>query len=366
MDIAIKGEIDGIETAHKIKEQADIPVIFLTAYANDETLDRAAHTGSYGYIIKPFREQELHATIKMTLSKHQESSSIQKALQATVNEYSTQYDDIYKDNLTNLPNKLFLRDLFDYFSSLLDTSASIAIEDKNSVDLEHQGDHKQGKLELVAVLHISIERFEKISNSLTKEQQDFLVQEIARRLTKCVDDFDFQGGTVYLEKSKFVVIVTLDKRQTATNYAQNILNQLRQAFLIDEQEIFLSASIGLSFYPFDSVDIEELLQQAKKATEYAASQGGNRCQLFTFALNIKTSKASEGWAMEAELHYALERNELELYYQPKVDLRTNAIVGAEALVRWNHPKMGMILADKFIPLAEETGLIRTIGTRSCL
>jgi diguanylate cyclase len=361
MDISIKGDMDGIETADKIKETADIPVVFLTAYANDETLDRAAKTGSYGYIIKPFREQELHATIKITLSKHQEQSSIQKALQSTVNEYSSQYNDIYKDNLTNLPNKLFLRDLFDYFLSLLNTSLPINIENKSSVDLNHQVEHKQTNLEIVAVLHISLERFEKISNSLTKEQQDFFVQEIARRLTRCVDDFDFQGATVYLEKSKFVVIVALDKRQTATNYAQDILNQLRQVFLIDNREIFLSASIGISFYPFDSVDIEELLQQGKQATEYATSQGGNRCQLFTFALNIKTSRASEGLAMEAGLHYALERNELELYYQPKVDLRTNLIVGAEALVRWNHPKMGMILADRFIPLAEESGLIRPIG-----
>ena len=113
--------------------------------------------------------------------------------------------------------------------------------------------------------------------------------------------------------------------------------------------------------PFDSTDIEELLQQSEKAIEYAKAQGGNRCQTFTFAFNVRSHKVSDDLRLESELHHALERNELEIHYQPKVELITNSIVGAEALIRWNHPKRGRIAPDKFIPLAEESGLIRSIG-----
>ncbi|WP_019506960.1 EAL domain-containing protein [Pleurocapsa sp. PCC 7319] len=350
MDIAIKGNIDGIETASRIKSIADIPVIFLTAYANEQTLERASQVGCYGYLIKPFRDQELHANIKMILSKHQEQSSIQQSLQDTVNEYSSQFDDIYKNNLTNLPNKLFLRDLFDYLVSSINSKNS-SVEDNS----------EKPELKLIAVLNISLDRFQKVSAFLTKEQQDSLVKEIAKRITDYVNDLEFQGITVYLKEDHFVVMIPLDKQLTASNYGQEILNRLREPFLINNREIFLSTNIGISFYPSDGKDIEELLQQGEKAIEYARSQGGNRSQLFTYAFNIKPSRAAESLTMEAELHHALEREEFELYYQPKVNLKTNKIVGAEALIRWNHPVMGRIGAGKFIPLAEESGLIRPIG-----
>ena len=119
----------------------------------------------------------------------------------------------------------------------------------------------------------------------------------------------------------------------------------------------ISASIGITFYPTDGSNIEELLDRSQKASEYAQQQGGNRCQIFTFAFNIPKNCAAENSTMEGELHHALDNNELELYYQPKVNLTTNLVVGAEALLRWNHPTMGIVSAGKFINLAEETGLI---------
>jgi diguanylate cyclase len=363
MDIAIKGDFDGIETATRIKSIEDIPIIFLTAYANENTLDRAAQTGCYGYLIKPYRDKELEATVKMTLSKHQEQSAIQQALQHTVNEYSAQYDDIYKNSLTNLPNKLFLRDVFNYFSSLLDSKATATTLNNQCdfINIKQHNSLEQTQLELVAVFNISLDRLKKISSLLSKEQQDTLVVQIAQRLNECINSFDFQGAIVYLDSDNYVLLVALDKRQTAADYGQIILNQLRQVFSIDNQEIFLSVSIGVAFYPSDHIDIEELLKQGEKAIEYARQQGGNRCQLFTFAFNISNSRASDSITMEAELHHALEREEFELYYQPKVNLNTNLIVGVEALLRWNHPVMGRILPEQFIPLAEESGLIKPIG-----
>lgn len=352
MDIAIKGEIDGIETAAQIKSIADVPIIFLTAYANEQTLDRASQTGCYGYLIKPFREKELQAAIKMSLSKHQEQSAIQKSLQDTINEYSAHFNDVYLNNLTNLPNQLFLRDSFDYLTSLINDNHQITTENK---------DISESNLQLIAIFNIAIDRFAKICSCLTKEQQQTLIQSIAQRLTNYVSESDFQGITIYLKEDNFLVMIPLDKQITASKYGQEILNLLRQTFYLDHHQIFLSISIGISFYPSDSQDIEELLERSKQATEYAKSQGGNRCQLFTYAFNVKNAQKTEGLAMEAELHHALEKGELELYYQPTVNLKTNSIVGAEALLRWNHPSMGRIPAEKFINVAEDSGLIKPIG-----
>ncbi|MDJ0650735.1 MAG: EAL domain-containing protein [Xenococcaceae cyanobacterium MO_188.B19] len=337
MDIAIRGEMDGIETASKIKDIADIPVIFLTAYATPEVVERASETSCYGYIVKPFKDEELYATLKIALKKHQENSIVKKSLQDTIKEYSSQIENLYINNQTNLPNRLFLRDSFDYLV------ASINGE------------------QLVAVLNISIDRFKKISDFLSKEQQDSLITEVAKRLQNYVENCGSQGITIYMKEDHFIIMIALDRKIQADNYAKEISNLLGQAIYLENQEIFLSTSIGIAFYPSDSFNIEELLQQSEKARDYARSQGANRHQSFSFAFNVKISRSSEGLHLEAELHHALEREQLELYYQPKIDLKTNSIVGAEALVRWNHPTMGRFEPYKFIPLAEESGLIRPIG-----
>ena len=352
MDIAIKGDMDGIDTASVIKAQKDIPLIFLTAYASDQTLERAAQAGCYGYLIKPFRDKELQATLKMALSKHQEQLLIQKSLQDTLNQYSSQLDDIYVNNTTNLPNKLFLRDSFEYLVSSLS-------KDQDEIDPKTNLDN--ANLNFVAIFNISFERFNKVTSVLDKNQQNILVKEIAERLTGYLSNLKFQGIAVYIKEDNFIIMIPLDKQITARNYGQEILKLCKQPFTIEQREIFLSANIGIAFYPSDNDDIEDLVNQSEKAVEYARSQGGNRCQSFTFALNIKNAHDSGTLDMEAELHRALERKEFELYYQPIVDLETNLIVGAEALVRWNHPAKGRIGPKKFIPLAEETGLIKPIG-----
>lgn len=366
MDITIKGEIDGIEAASQIKAISDVPIIFLTAYANDETLDRAAETGCYGYLIKPYKEQELHASVKMTLSKHLEQSTIQQALQSSISEYSSEYDDIYQDRVTGLPNKLFIRDLFNYLLSLINDRDP----EKTSNFLEsHQQDIAQeSELKIIGVFNISLDRFDKLRGFLNQQDQDALLKEIARRLIDCVGDFTAaHGEVVYLAPDNFVVLLAMDSRVTGSKYGQSLLNVLQQNYSIGEnpsgtpREIYLAPTIGIAFCPSDSSDITELLEQGYKTIKYGKSQGGNRCQAYTVAFNIKSSKANEELKLESELHHAFERQEFELYYQPKLDLKTNLIIGSEALLRWNHPTMGRIDANKFIPLAEDIGLIKPLG-----
>ena len=351
MDIAIKGAIDGIETAMRIrKEVADIPIIFLTAYANEQTVDRASKTGCYGYLIKPFKEAELQAIIKISLSKHQEQLTISNSLQNVISERSSNFDDVYLNQLTELPNKLFLRDSFDYLKSLLSGKQN-SLVDNNSLE---------AKINLIAIFRIDLDRFAKINNCLKQHQKNIFVREIAERLNQFVSNASFPGITIHFQEDSFLSMIPLDNRNRASQYGRDILNVIRQIICIDEREIFPSASIGISLYQ-NELELEELLAQAEKASQYAKEQGGNRCQLFTFAFNVKKSQAIEDLTMEAELHHALEREELELYYQPKIDLRTNLITGAEALLRWNHPTLGKIAAERFISLAEESGSIESIG-----
>lgn len=353
MDIAIKGAMDGIETAVRIKEEiADIPVVFLTAYASDKTVGRASKSGCYGYLIKPFREAELQATIKISLNKHQEQSIIRKSLQDTINEYSSHFDKIYLNELTDLPNKLFLRDSFDYLKSLLSKPQNHSIDNNNLSEIA---------INLIAIFRIDLDRFAKLNSCLNQQQKNVLVREIAKRLNQFVSNCNFPGITIYLQEDCFLTMIPIDKEARASQYGRDILAVIKQTIDIETQEIFPSASIGISIYPKDGQKLEELLEQAKKASKYAQRQGGDRYQFFTFAFNIKNSQAREDLALETELHYALEREELELYYQPKIDISSNLITGAEALLRWNHPTLGKITADRFINLAEESGLIKPIG-----
>ena len=346
MDIAIKGSIDGIDTAAEIKTKHNIPIIFLTAYASEKTLDRAAEIGCYGYLIKPFREKELQATIRMAFAKHKENVVIEQSLRDTVNQYSCQLDSVSINRLTQLPNRLFLRDSFKYLVSTL----------------QHQNASESAESpQIIALYNLSIYRWSKLTSLLESQQQEDLVKQVALRISKYVDSLNPKGVTVHLADDNYVVMLPLAKQIDARSHGQKILELCTDVCHVDSQEIFLNASVGMAFYPNDSKEIEELLLQSQKAVAYIESQGGNRCQAFSFAFDIKNSDRSRKLTIEADLHYALERQELEIYYQPIVNLKDSTVVGAEALLRWNHSTMGRIEPNVFIPIAEESGLIRPIG-----
>ena len=350
MDIAIKGKIDGIETASTIRKNHDIPIIYLTAYADDNTLERASKTGSYGYIMKPFKERELHATIKMALNKHQEQSILKESLSY----YCSERQAIYYDSLTNLPNQLLLRNLFE----------SLLSEENNWLfsESEEPTEPLQANQKTLGVFYLDLDRFLRVRECLDNKQENYLIQSVAKRLTECTQAFCSEGTLVRLEQSQFAVLLpNIKERQAAVNFAQRLLQQINQPFLLQEKELFLTASIGISFYPLDNVEVEELLKQAKQAMIYAQQQGGNQYNFYTIAFKLMSSTLVNDLSLETDLHYALKRQELELFYQPQINLRTGQIVSVEALIRWNHPALGLMTPDKFIPLAEQNGLIEPIG-----
>ena len=354
MDIAIKGKIDGIEAAKIIQQTANVPIIFLTAYANDETIERASKTGCYGYLIKPFRDRELQAMIQVTLSRFQQSIP-QEELRIKKSKYVVQDNSIYHDKITTLPNKLFLQDLFNYLSSF---TKKTDIKYNKAFQFKPQTLNNSSKS--IAVFNIQLERLKRTPVGMNIQSFNSLLKEIARRLSNFVNSLPEHGATVYIQQDNFVVLLALDTRLRATQYAQYMLDKLSESFVIDERKIYLMPQIGIAFCPSDSTNIEKLLQQSKKAIEHG-KQAKKDTKIYTYASKDEPSLSPDKLRLKSELELALREEELELYYLPEVDLKTSLIVSLEALVQWNHSQIGTIKGDQFAALVEETSLIKPIG-----
>ncbi|OGU09213.1 MAG: hypothetical protein A2075_00060 [Geobacteraceae bacterium GWC2_58_44] len=207
-----------------------------------------------------------------------------------------------------------------------------------------------------AVFFIDLDHFKFINDSLGHNTGDRLLKIAAERISRSVRSVDTvarQGG------DEFVVVITdLEQSENAALLAQKIREAVSQPFSIDEHELEITCSIGISIYPKDGADGPTLLRNADAAMYRAKEQGRNNFQFYTKELN---DKAVERMTMEKHLRRALEREEFLLHYQPQVDLKSGRIVGMESLIRWQSPELGFIPPDRFISLAEETGLIVPIG-----
>ena len=210
--------------------------------------------------------------------------------------------------------------------------------------------------EHIALLFLDLDRFKTINDSLGHHIGDRLLKTVAKRLTETVRDADVVSR---LGGDEFVVLLTqVSDVRSLGAVAQKILNALAAPIAVDNQELNISVSIGISVYPEDSRDVEGLLRCADLAM-YSAKDGGRNTYRF-FEKDLDAA-ALERMSIENHLRVALEQQQLELYYQPKVGTASGEVVGFEALLRWNHPEKGKISPDRFIPVAEETALILPIG-----
>jgi diguanylate cyclase (GGDEF)-like protein/PAS domain S-box-containing protein len=209
---------------------------------------------------------------------------------------------------------------------------------------------------LVAVLFLDLDNFKQINDTLGHHMGDLLLKAVGKRLSAFVRT----GDTVArLGGDEFVlVLVDIAKAEDVPQIAHKILDGLSKAFDLEGVEIFITVSIGITLNPNDGEDPETLLKNADAAMYRAKEHGRNNYQFYSSSMNIKVL---ERLSLETDLHHAMERSEFLLYYQPQVDLRSGQIVGMEALIRWNKSGSGMISPAKFIPVAEETGLILPIG-----
>jgi diguanylate cyclase (GGDEF)-like protein len=208
----------------------------------------------------------------------------------------------------------------------------------------------------VAVLFLDLDGFKHINDSLGHPIGDKLLQSVAKRLVECVrssDTVSRQGG------DEFVVLLSeVELSEDAAITARRMLQAVAQAHPIDQHNLHVTTSIGVSVYPDDGPNAETLIKNADIAM-YQAKEGGR--QSFQFFKPAMNARAVERQAIEEGLRRAIERREFALHYQPKVDLMTGAITGAEALLRWTHPTRGLISPTHFIPVAEDCGLILPIG-----
>ncbi len=208
----------------------------------------------------------------------------------------------------------------------------------------------------VGLLLLDLDRFKAVNESLGHNAGDQLLRTVADRLRVCVRESDTLsrvGG------DEFVVLLSVVSDEDGiSSAASKILAIISEPFLIDNQEIYLTASIGVAVYPTDGIDAQTLLKHADLAMYQAKDMDRNNFQFFSSELNVRLM---ERIMLENSLRRALDREEFQLLYQPQIDVNTTRIVGFEALLRWHHPDLGMISPDRFIPLAEETGLILSIG-----
>jgi diguanylate cyclase (GGDEF)-like protein/PAS domain S-box-containing protein len=208
----------------------------------------------------------------------------------------------------------------------------------------------------VGVLFLDLDRFKGVNDSLGHKAGDQLLRTVADRLRICVRESDTLAR---IGGDEFVVILNMVADEDGISAAAaKILAIVSEPFIIDGQELYLTTSIGVAVYPTDGDDVQSLLKHADLAMYQAKDLDRNNFQFFSNDLNVKVM---ERMVLESSLRRALDRNEFQLFYQPQIDVNSQSLVGFEALLRWKHADLGMIAPDRFIPLAEETGLILSIG-----
>ncbi|MBZ2207986.1 EAL domain-containing protein [Massilia sp. R798] len=239
----------------------------------------------------------------------------------------------YHDILTDLPNRMLFKDRL----------GLAVIQAKR-------------KLTELAVMFIDLDRFKLVNDTLGHVKGDELLQQVALRLKECLrrgDTLARQGGDEFT-----IVLPELRDREDAKLIADKFLECLQMPFNLDGHEVHISASIGIAIYPGDGESIDELLRHADIAMYQVKALGKNG---HSFYHNSMLDVSHQKIALEQSLRKALEQNELEMYYQPQMDVITGRIVGAEGLMRWNHPQRGLLTAGEFLPFAEENGLMLPIS-----
>ena len=332
------GGISGLDLVPRVLEQTpDTVVVMISGQQTIDFAIEAMRAGAFDYITKPLDLRLVQTAVARALAHHDlltQKRRYENHLEDLVKERTAEVEHLaYHDGLTDLPNRVL-------FADRCTQALAIAQRSQN----------------LVAVMLVSIDRFKKVTESLGHAAGDAVLTEAAARLQRCVTN----GDTVArFEGDEFALLLThVTETADLVEVARTIDEVFKAPFHLDRQEVCLTTSVGISLFPFNGEDSSTILRNAVAALYRAKKQGGNNYQFYAADMNALALKRL---ALETSMRRAIENDEFITYYQPVVNLASGEVVGSEALVRWQHPELGLLPPGKFIGLAEDTGLILDIG-----
>jgi len=327
LDISMQDRY-GLQALYEVREHLpELPVIVLTDLDDEDYAVQVLQTGAQDYLIK--------GHIDYSLFIHSVHNAIERQRIITKLEQTRKIERYlaYHDTLTKLPN----RQLF--FDRLVQSVA-----------------HARRSKACLAVLFLDLDGFKKINDTLGHSTGDLLLLATAERLANCIRESETVarfGGDEFT-----VILSEIAHERDAAIVAQRILESVNSPFILAEHECCINTSIGISIFPSDGMDAKSLIKNADTAMYQAKSAGGHTYRFYTPVMN---TDLLEHPVHEKNIKRALERNEFLLHYQPQLSLASGKIISVEALVRWDHPEIGILSPEQFIPIAEKTGLIVQIG-----
>ena len=342
----IMPRMSGFEMCEKVRETPEgnhVPILMMTSLDDMDSVSRAYTVGATDFASKGVNPMLLAQRVKFLVR----SKQIQDRLRAS--EARVRYL-AYYDPLTRLPNRQRLAEIVEQL-----------------VQWGTAHNHK------IAVMTLNIDDFSRINDILGQVNGDNLIAEIASRLQNCLRDpsraldnngaaIDMADPTDWLARiggDEFALAMPrVPTADAAALVARRIQSALARPFLIAGQELPISATIGISFFPDDGADAQTLLKNAHAAMHHGKRVGKGSCQFFQQSIS---ARAARHLSLESDLRKALERREFKLHFQPRLMLKDLRVDSVEALIRWQHPQRGMVSPDEFIPLAEQSGLIVEIG-----
>ncbi|HEY5404029.1 MAG TPA: EAL domain-containing protein [Pyrinomonadaceae bacterium] len=332
------GGMSGIELVPKLHSLSpDTVVLMISGNQDIESAIKALRVGAFDYITKPLDLRHVEAAVERALHHRtllKEKAHYKEQLEQLLEERTAEVDRLaYYDTITQLPNR-----------TLFEDRLAQAVEIARSTD------------QTLGVLFISLDQFKKVNDTLGHKPGDSLLREFGQRLKSCISRTD---TVARFGNDEFALLKTqIEGTKDVIETIGALVQMLKFSFDLDGQELFATSSVGVSLFPLDGEDGQTLLKNAGAALYKAKRSGGANYQFYTADIH---ELASRRLALETSLRRAIQNQEFLIHYQPRVSVDSLEITGVEALVRWQHPSLGLVSPAEFIPLAEDTGLIVPIG-----